>query len=190
MNQQRLDAANVLSTLADALGPTVGENFDDSSDFLPCFSRIVNFSQNAGRPSHPHLKLPRRKLPELSNCVMCNRECRLGISRKIMNSELSGSESESSNTLSTYFIPRQNKGLCNECDSKVWVMVEFGKKIKWCKGCKNFRILSAFGGKEMATKCTKCRNRQRENYANQKEVRLRQENRRPSPSTTIESIID
>lgn len=41
--------------------------------------------------------------------------------------------------------------------------------IKWCKGCKNFRHWSAFGEKTRATKCAKCRDRQKEKYAAQKE---------------------
>ena len=36
-----------------------------------------------------------------------------------------------------------------------------GKNIKWCKGCKNFRNWAAFCEKGSATKCEKCRNRQR-----------------------------
>jgi hypothetical protein len=42
--------------------------------------------------------------------------------------------------------------------------------IKWCKGCKNFRLWSAFGDKSRATKCSKCRERQKEKYAAQKEA--------------------
>ena len=36
-----------------------------------------------------------------------------------------------------------------------------GKNIKWCKGCKNFRNWAALCEKGSATKCEKCRNRQR-----------------------------
>lgn len=66
-------------------------------------------------------------------------------------------------------IPTQNKGLCTLCDVNVWVVVASGLEIKWCKGCKNFRPWAAFGDKGLATKCLRCRERQREKYALQKE---------------------
>jgi len=61
-------------------------------------------------------------------------------------------------------IPTQNKGLCTICDVNVWVVVATGLQIKWCKGCKNFKAWAAFGEKGLATKCVKCRARQREKY--------------------------
>ena len=67
-----------------------------------------------------------------------------------------------------HIIPRQNKGLCTACDVTVWVLVAEGLEIKWCKGCKNFRRWAAFGEKGSATKCVRCRERQREKYAMQK----------------------
>jgi len=66
-------------------------------------------------------------------------------------------------------IPTQNKGLCTMCDVNVWVVCQTGLEIKWCKGCKNFRPWAAFGDKGLATKCLRCRERQREKYALQKE---------------------
>jgi hypothetical protein len=66
-------------------------------------------------------------------------------------------------------IPTQNKGLCTICDVNVWIVVSSGLEIKWCKGCKNFRPWAAFGDKGLATKCVRCRERQREKYALQKE---------------------
>lgn len=65
-------------------------------------------------------------------------------------------------------IPTQNKGLCTQCDVNVWVVVQNNLEIKWCKGCKNFRPWAAFGDKGLATKCVRCRDRQREKYAAQK----------------------
>ena len=61
-------------------------------------------------------------------------------------------------------IPTQNKGLCTICDVNIWVVVATGLEIKWCKGCKNFKAWAAFGEKGLATKCVKCRARQREKY--------------------------
>jgi hypothetical protein len=66
-------------------------------------------------------------------------------------------------------IPTQNKGLCTICDVNVWIVTATGLEIKWCKGCKNFRPWAAFGDKGLATKCVRCRERQREKYALQKE---------------------
>lgn len=51
----------------------------------------------------------------------------------------------------------------------MWIVVTSGLQIKWCKGCKNFRPWAAFGEKGLATKCVRCRDRQREKYALQKE---------------------
>ena len=48
---------------------------------------------------------------------------------------------------SEYPIPCQNKGVCNNCDSAVWIFVENGLQIKWCKGCKNFKKWLDFGAK-------------------------------------------
>ena len=70
---------------------------------------------------------------------------------------------------SAHIIPRQNKGVCTACDVTVWVALEMdGLEIKWCKGCKNFRPWAAFGSKGSATKCVRCRDRQKEKYAMQK----------------------
>jgi Zn-finger nucleic acid-binding protein len=70
-------------------------------------------------------------------------------------------------------IPTQNKGLCTLCDVNVWIVATSGLEIKWCKGCKNFRPWAAFGDKGLATKCLRCRDRQREKYAIQKEEKER-----------------
>lgn len=69
------------------------------------------------------------------------------------------------NDQSVAVIPRQNRGLCTNCDVLVWVLVDQDLEIKWCKGCKNFRPWAAFGTKGKATKCVPCRERQREKYA-------------------------
>lgn len=114
------------------------------------------------------------------HCVMCGklRVCsastaNLGgnvLRRPKKQDEAGDDEDENDNQI----IPRQNKGLCTACDITVWVFVESGLEIKWCKGCKNFRPWAAFGDKGLATKCVRCRERQREKYALQKdELRLR-----------------
>ena len=79
------------------------------------------------------------------------------------------SSSMSSCTSNYASIPTQNKGLCTICDVNVWIVTSSGLEIKWCKGCKNFRPWAAFGDKGLATKCVRCRERQREKYALQKE---------------------
>ena len=68
-------------------------------------------------------------------------------------------------------IPRQNKGVCTACDVAVWTVLGCPNlEIKWCKGCKNFRPWPAFGEKVSATKCMRCRERQKEKYASQKDL--------------------
>jgi hypothetical protein len=89
-----------------------------------------------------------------------------------------------------HIIPRQNKGLCTACDITVWVVVGDGLEIKWCKGCKNFRPWAAFGDKGSATKCVRCRDRQREKYAKQKsEIRTRPLHRTSSPDSSSSSSL-
>jgi len=85
-----------------------------------------------------------------------------------------------------HIIPRQNKGLCTVCDVTVWVVTVSGLEIKWCKGCKNFRPWAAFGDKGLATKCVRCRDRQREKYAMQKED-LKQKRRLTSSTLATET---
>jgi len=114
-------------------------------------------------------------------CVMCgkHRVCSASTANTsvsaLRRSKKQGEEEEADDDDdSSHIIPRQNKGLCTACDITVWVFVESGLEIKWCKGCKNFRPWAAFGDKGLATKCVRCRDRQREKYAIQKdELRLR-----------------
>jgi len=100
---------------------------------------------------------------QLRSCVMCGKFCPTSSPRK------NGSGSKSHSPSSVAFIPKQNKGLCTECDVTVWVVTSNKLQIKWCKGCKNFRPWAAFGDKGHGTKCVRCRERQREKYALQKE---------------------
>jgi len=65
-------------------------------------------------------------------------------------------------------IPKQNKGVCNNCDVAIWVVNPSGMNIKWCKGCKNFRKWVDFGVKGYSSKCDRCRHQQAVRYANQK----------------------
>ena len=45
---------------------------------------------------------------------------------------------------SDFSIPKQNKGVCNNCDVAVWVINPGGMQIKWCKGCKKQSRLNCF----------------------------------------------
>ena len=62
-------------------------------------------------------------------------------------------------------IPKQNKGVCNNCDIAIWVHNPSNLLLKWCKGCKNFRKWSEFGLKGHASKTERCRQQQAERYA-------------------------
>lgn len=54
---------------------------------------------------------------------------------------------------SDFSIPKQNKGVCNNCDVAIWVINPGGMQIKWCKGCKNFRKWIDFGVKVRQVFC-------------------------------------
>jgi len=142
---------------------------------VPEFTSLVNF------PSHMSQKQA-INLPEgMRCCVMCGNACPCSNGgknkTKKKGGEAGGLAQRSNNSQdmlgdknSGYAqIPTQNKGLCTLCDVNVWVVVSSGLEIKWCKGCKNFRPWAAFGDKGLATKCLRCRERQREKYALQKE---------------------
>lgn len=128
---------------------------------IPEFTALVNF------PAHMSQKQA-VNLPEgMRCCVMCGQACRCsGAKGKKGNKK----EDVSRKVSGQYaMIPTQNKGLCTSCDVNVWVVTNSQLEIKWCKGCKNFRPWAAFGEKGLATKCVRCRDRQREKYAAQKE---------------------
>ena len=111
------------------------------------FSALVNFP-SSGR---------NQMLPEgTKTCVMCG---------EIRPTCLKNKKKGSTQHCSGIIIPNQNKGLCTDCDVQIWVIRESGHQIKWCKGCKNFQHWACFGDKGGATKCTRCRDRQREKYA-------------------------
>lgn len=128
---------------------------------IPEFTALVNF------PAHMSQKQA-VNLPEgMRCCVMCGQACRCsgtkgkkGNKKEDMSRKVNGQYA---------MIPTQNKGLCTSCDVNVWIVANSQLEIKWCKGCKNFRPWAAFGEKGLATKCVRCRDRQREKYAAQKE---------------------
>ena len=141
---------------------------------IPDFQSLVNY------PAHLHryrsLGAPEKSEP-MRRCVMCG-EKRMCSSSSSSASQLSRkgrlvsypTSSLDKGVESAHIIPRQNKGLCTSCDVAVWVVTDTKKEIKWCKGCKNFRAWAAFGDKGLATKCLRCRERQREKYANRKSI--------------------
>jgi hypothetical protein len=146
---------------------------------LPDFSLLVNFPDHLskGRNMESSASLPS---DGTRPCVMCGqlRLCSASIScnnssggRRPRTSLIPSSENptNSGNERTTHIIPRQNKGVCTVCDVAVWLVRDHDNlEIKWCKGCKNFRPWAAFGDKGLATKCVRCRKRQKEKYATQK----------------------
>lgn len=139
---------------------------------VPEFTSLVNF------PVHMSQKQA-VNLPEgMRCCVMCGSACPCSNgNKKKCNGPLGGKKDPRSANGQNMagdkggyaIIPTQNKGLCTLCDVNVWVVANSGLEIKWCKGCKNFRPWAAFGDKGLATKCLRCRERQREKYALQKD---------------------
>lgn len=131
---------------------------------LPAFAEIVNFPEYLppkGSPSKEsngkQQNSRNEQQPSKKRCVMCGITC-----------IFAGSTPSKRNARKNLqnMIPKQNKGLCNSCDGKTWIYSD--APIKWCKGCKNFRLLTNFGDKYRATKCVRCRERQRENYEDSK----------------------
>ena len=146
---------------------------------VPEFTSLVNF------PAHMSQKQT-VNLPEgMRCCVMCGQACPCSSGTKtgkkcsgkpgckndggLAPRNNNGQDHLGDKNSGYAIIPTQNKGLCTLCDVNVWVVSNSGLEIKWCKGCKNFRPWAAFGDKGLATKCLRCRERQREKYALQKE---------------------
>jgi hypothetical protein len=150
-----------------------GDMEKTKSASVPEFTSLVNF------PAHMSQKQA-VNLPEgLRCCVMCGQACPCstgnkkkpsgGVGGKKDGGMPRGNGADLGDKNGYAIIPTQNKGLCTLCDVNVWVVCTSGLEIKWCKGCKNFRPWAAFGDKGLATKCLRCRERQREKYALQKE---------------------
>lgn len=132
---------------------------------VPEFTSLVNF------PAHMSQKQASAIPDGMRCCVMCGHACQCSASTKNRKGAKKSIDADTrSNIGGSYaIIPTQNKGLCTQCDVNVWVVTKNNLEIKWCKGCKNFRPWAAFGEKGLATKCMRCRERQREKYAAQKE---------------------
>mmetsp|Transcript_5631 Transcript_5631/g.11647 ORF Transcript_5631/g.11647 Transcript_5631/m.11647 type:complete len:457 (-) Transcript_5631:177-1547(-) len=120
---------------------------------LPEFRVLCNYTD----ASFANITLPK----DMRFCVMCGHARPQSTGQKAKNKK-------KSNAGDAPVIPSQNKGLCTVCDVNVWVVVETGTEIKWCKGCKNFKHWAAFGWKGSGTKCASCRERLREMYARSK----------------------
>ena len=158
---------------------------------VPEFNNLVNFPGNMN-----NIQKQTSNVPEgMKCCVMCGQACMLttgkhkkcdgaamhksgvgpgmGVAPLGDNNHLLSGSNKNGSSSSAPTIPTQNKGLCTHCDVNVWIVTQSGLEIKWCKGCKNFRPWAAFGDKGLATKCVRCRDRQREKYALQKEEKER-----------------
>lgn len=138
---------------------------------VPDFNNLVNFPCHVNQKTAP--------TPEgTRNCVMCGhlcpstagakQKCKIGNSHPLADNN-QNKDGTGVNNLNFAIIPSQNKGLCTLCDVNVWIVLQSGMEIKWCKGCKNFRPWASFGEKGLATKCMRCRERQREKYAMEKD---------------------
>jgi hypothetical protein len=138
---------------------------------LPSFYKLVNFPEYLPQKCNhadSHSDDEKQKAnPTTKHCVMCGKCC------FFVSAKPDARDAHAAEVSSPYIIPRQNKGLCTGCDVKVWLVRDLNLTIKWCKGCKNFRQWSAFGDKSRATKCLKCRNRQKEKYAESKKEALK-----------------
>lgn len=142
---------------------------------IPDFHQLVNFPDYLNKMRPNGSEAPSSDNDGKRPCVMCgkHRICSASTANLggnvLRRSKKPDTTDDADDADSNHIIPRQNKGLCTACDVTVWVFVESGLEIKWCKGCKNFRPWAAFGDKGLATKCVRCRDRQREKYALQKD---------------------
>ena len=158
------------------------DKYKDSS--VPDFNSLVNFPHHMNQKTSPAPDGTR-------NCVMCGHACPAtgGGKQKSKHNchplaDKNQNRSRPSGPDNSYAtIPSQNKGLCTLCDVNVWIVLQSGLEIKWCKGCKNFRPWASFGEKGLATKCMRCRERQREKYALEKEKKERSKSGRSSSSS-------
>lgn len=131
---------------------------EKNDNSIPDFNSIVNFN--------PSLEIRNRCFDDgLRKCVMC------GLMR-IAAAALKTSSAKLRQGQPQPIIPKQNKGICTECDVAIWVIVAERKEIKFCKGCKNFRTWASFGERRRATKCERCRSRQRSKYYQKKEISI------------------
>lgn len=119
---------------------------------IPEFSYLVNYPCHMGQlpTAYRDNNFIDSSGKEIRRCVMCGEIRILAPAPKSKESR--------------HTIPKQNKGVCTACDTVVWVITDSGIDIKWCKGCKNFRPWATFGDKGLATKCVRCRDKQREQY--------------------------
>jgi hypothetical protein len=166
---------------------------------LPDFHRLVNFPDYLVKGKLRFAGGYGNSSSEKKNCVMCGKLCvcsatslqdvsrnRGGVkhsAKEAAATAIAGTDTTTATTTGRnkffskeeqHIIPRQNKGLCTACDVTVWVVVSSGDglEIKWCKGCKNFKPWVAFGdakGSATKSKCVRCRDRQRDKYATQRE---------------------
>jgi hypothetical protein len=155
---------------------------------VPDFNNLVNFPCHMNQKTAPAPDGTR-------SCVMCGHSCpcttggkqkgKNGSSHPLAdnNQNKGGSSSGLNNNIA--IIPSQNKGLCTLCDVNVWIVLTSGLEIKWCKGCKNFRPWASFGEKGLATKCVRCRERQREKYAMEKEKKERAKTKPANASARV-----
>jgi hypothetical protein len=133
---------------------------------MPEFHRLINFPDHVTRCRVSNYSPPNGR----RYCVMCGeaRICHAGGNDPIPSNSKAASAHRNGTSAAAseegYVIPRQNKGVCTMCDVAVWTIRALNLEIKWCKGCKNFRPWPLFGDKVMATKCVRCRDRQKEKY--------------------------
>jgi len=189
---------SMLMTFISKRGGSGGDDSGQTlENHLPPFHQLVNFPEYLPQKSPANVnqtdnenKHKHSSNSSIKNCVMCGIRCHFvgsivtkspaqdgncngSLAVADIASSAAGSAPSPPNAAintTAFVIPRQNKGVCTSCDVKVWLVRDLNATIKWCKGCKNFRQWSAFGEKTRATKCAKCRDRQKEKYAAQKEL--------------------
>ncbi|GMH91353.1 hypothetical protein TrST_g2165 [Triparma strigata] len=174
----------VYTDAGDRCDPSLDENI-----VLPPFESLVNFNRFiVKKRARGDVGITRRCVMCGTQCYIANPET--GAKRKNAGKEVAddpsalyaalrknsrliancpasignGTREDASDLPLGAVIPNQNKGLCSLCDRAVWLFSDTPNNripIKWCKGCKNFRPWALFRDKGRATKCSRCRGRQR-----------------------------
>ena len=167
--RRALDARNKSATEARGVLPVLHGAADDDADApLPPFNETVNYPECLPGSSSGAARTPRDDGLAYRRCVMC------GVDRPLPPGPSARGRAPAAAASGTEpTVPRQNKGVCTDCDVRVWLLSSEGRCVKWCKGCKNFRPWAAFGEKAQATKCGRCRERQKARYAADKLRRKR-----------------
>jgi hypothetical protein len=115
---------------------TLQQHVEEAS--VPDFSKLMNFPPPVGKQTRNGKR----------RCIMC------GHWRSVLR--IVGKMS-----VVPPIIPYDNKGVCTDCQVRVWNVVETNLAIKFCQQCRNFRECAAFSDDDTTCKYCQCSERPR-----------------------------